>query len=278
MRTGSSHRVRVLAAEDSPTQAAFLRRTLEQAGFDVTMSVNGLEALARAAQEPFDICVSDVVMPELDGHGLCRALKSELPRVPVILLTGADDPLGAERALDAGADGFLSKPFLPAELVARVRSVVFAAPHLRSGSGVAASKSRDSGPGTAHVTPPIDPTDPLDRVMVAALQELVLDSTDDFVEPLAAFESAAVASHRRLELAVSDGCAATIAQITHELAGTSGSFGAHVVSSTCRQLEQYAIEGHLEDAPPLVWAIRAQLEVAFDALHEAFPSQVRRAG
>ncbi|HUR48845.1 MAG TPA: response regulator, partial [Acidimicrobiales bacterium] len=115
---------RVLAAEDSPTQAAFLIDCLESEGFEVMLAANGADALALASTEAFDVVVSDVVMPEMGGYDLCRAVKASRPDLPVILLTGLDDPLDVIDALDAGADNFVRKPYQAAELVERVHSVL----------------------------------------------------------------------------------------------------------------------------------------------------------
>lgn len=272
MNDGDAIRVRVLAAEDSPTQAAFLRRSLEQAGFEVSLAGNGVEAFALAERESFDVVVSDVVMPELGGYDLCRDLKAMWPDLPVILLTGLDDPLHAVHARDAGADNFVRKPYEPAEIVERVRTV------LRSAD--LPDTNRDARPpvdtdeADEEPPPPSDPADPLDRTMVAALEDLASGSSD-FDDVIATFESAVTSSFDLLGHAVSDGRTSEVARISHELAGTSGNFGAHVVSSTCRQLESHARSGDLSDARPLVWAIGAQLDVALHALRQIFPSNTR---
>lgn len=272
--------IRVLAAEDSPTQAAFLRRSLEQAGFEVRLAGNGVEALALADRERFDVVVSDVVMPELGGYELCRDLKAARPDLPVILLTALDDPLGFAHAQEAGADNFVRKPYEPAEIVQRVRAVLRARglpPTARRGDSQADEDGGD--PDDPEPTPPADPADPLDRTMVAALEELsTMSPGGGFDDVIATFESSVTVSFGRLEHAVADGLSSEVAQISHELAGTSGNFGAHVVSETCRQLERKARAGDLSDGRPLVWAIGAQLEVALNALRQVFPPNMRSAG
>lgn len=115
---------RVLAAEDSPTQAAVLRAHLEGAGFHVSLAANGAEAIALIDAEPFDLVVSDIVMPDVGGYELCRAVKDRHPEVPVVLLTSLTDPLDVVNALAAGADNFLRKPYEPKELVHRVRNML----------------------------------------------------------------------------------------------------------------------------------------------------------
>jgi len=115
---------RVLAAEDSPTQAAVLRAHLEGAGFDVSLAGNGAEALALMEEQAHDLVVSDVVMPDVDGYELCRQVKERHPSVPVVLLTSMTDPLDVVNALSAGADNFLRKPYEPTELIHRIGNML----------------------------------------------------------------------------------------------------------------------------------------------------------
>lgn len=116
---------RVLAAEDSATQAAALRSHLEEAGFDVTLTTNGDEALAAVRRQSYDLVVSDVVMPGIDGYELCRSIKEHNPEIPVVLLTSMRDPLDVVNALAAGADNFLRKPYQQEELVHRIRNMLY---------------------------------------------------------------------------------------------------------------------------------------------------------
>ena len=112
----------VLIVEDSPVQAAMLKRVLLKAGVKVTLATDGAEALRIAEQTPPDLIVSDVVMPTMDGLQLCRALRAlpHTPRLPVLLLTSlasADDILSG---LAAGADDYLIKPYDHARLLEKV--------------------------------------------------------------------------------------------------------------------------------------------------------------
>lgn len=117
----------VLLVEDSPTQAAALTAELEAADFRVTRVAGGLEALARLEDQEFDVVLSDVVMPGMDGYELCRRVKAD-PRygqLPVILLTSLTGPLDVVAALESGADNFIRKPPPPGQVVSRLRSAVF---------------------------------------------------------------------------------------------------------------------------------------------------------
>ena len=116
----------VLIVEDSPVQAEALRADLEEAGYDVAVARDGVEALARLSANGFGLVVSDVVMPNMDGYALCRAIKAdpELAATPVVLLTSLADPLDIVRGLEAGADHFLRKPYERDQLVSRIESIL----------------------------------------------------------------------------------------------------------------------------------------------------------
>lgn len=118
--------IRVLAVEDSPTQAAALCADLESTGFTVSLARNGSEALDLLVADEFDVVVSDVVMPEMDGYELCRRVKSSsgTQAIPFVLLTSLSDPLDVVNGLQSGADNFLRKPYQAEQLVARLRTAV----------------------------------------------------------------------------------------------------------------------------------------------------------
>ena len=129
--------LRVLVVEDSPTQAAALGFVLASAGFDVVTAASGEEGLDELRAGPFDIVLSDVVMPGMSGYELCREAKREPPltRAPVVLLTSLADPAEVLAAFDCGADAFVRKPYEPNDLVRRVRELIDNHAHARSGSG-----------------------------------------------------------------------------------------------------------------------------------------------
>ena len=114
--------MRILAIEDSPTQAEELRLILESGGFDVEVARNAEQGLERLERLAFDFVISDVVMPGLSGYDLCRRIKSDArwKALPILLLMSLGDPIDVIRALECGADSFLTKPYEPDHLVARV--------------------------------------------------------------------------------------------------------------------------------------------------------------
>ncbi len=117
---------RILVADDDEDIRAYLEITLELAGFEVELATDGLEALHVARHQHPDVVVLDVMMPKLDGIEALRQMRED-PRtshVPVMLLTARVQTGDAITGLDAGADDYLTKPFDPDELVARVRAAM----------------------------------------------------------------------------------------------------------------------------------------------------------
>ena len=114
--------VEILIVEDSPTQAEHLKYILEVSHFQVSHSCNGAQALAFLKEHPCNLVISDIVMPEMDGYQLCKAIKSDetLKSVPVILLTSLSDPHDVIQGLMCGADNFVIKPYDEKYLLARI--------------------------------------------------------------------------------------------------------------------------------------------------------------
>ena len=120
----------ILIVEDSPTQSKLLQYILTDAGYRVTATVDGPQALAAARRSKPALVVSDIEMPAMDGYDLCRALKSDpqLGDVPVILLTALTDVNDVFRGLEAGADCYLTKPYVADDMLASVAFVLANAP------------------------------------------------------------------------------------------------------------------------------------------------------
>ena len=117
---------RILVVEDSPTQAVELQMLLESAGFQVDVARDGARGLELCKGVDYDVVLSDVVMPAMDGYELCKRLKTERKtmHVPVLLLTSLSDPMDIIRGLECGADNFLTKPYDGAYLIGRVRRLL----------------------------------------------------------------------------------------------------------------------------------------------------------
>ena len=118
--------VKILIAEDSPTQAQRLQHILEQQGYEVGVARNGRLALEMMPQFRPALIISDVKMPEMDGYELSRRIKAQpdLRNTPVILVTTMSDPEDVIRGLECGADNFVLKPYDERYMLARVRYVL----------------------------------------------------------------------------------------------------------------------------------------------------------
>src|SRR5262245_39309527 len=115
--------IRVLVVDDDPQILRMLSTQLSVRGYDVKVVDNGPEALIALADDPLDLIILDIMMPNMDGLEVCRQLRG-WSTVPVILLTAADTPQTKIEGLDLGADDYLTKPFNMGELLARMRAVL----------------------------------------------------------------------------------------------------------------------------------------------------------
>ncbi|MEV6800279.1 response regulator transcription factor [Micromonospora rifamycinica] len=113
----------VILAEDDPRQAEALRRYLVAAGHRATIVADGETALRQAREQPFDLLLLDVMLPKLDGMQVCRMIRQESD-VPVLMLTARSAEDDLLRGLDLGADDYMTKPYSPRELVARIRTLL----------------------------------------------------------------------------------------------------------------------------------------------------------
>jgi two-component system phosphate regulon response regulator PhoB len=123
----SARRARILVVEDNEHAAFLLRTLLEHAGFEVSSSRDGRDAIEKlGSMEPVDIVLLDLMLPYVSGYQvLIEARKNPRWRdVPIIVVTARTLEMDAVRALETGADDFVRKPFLPDELVARVRRAI----------------------------------------------------------------------------------------------------------------------------------------------------------
>ena len=124
--SGTKGHSRVLVVEDDRRLAASVRRALEYESLDVTVAHDGAAALVIAARDRPDLVILDVMLPGLDGLGVCRALRAGLDAAQpmVLMLTARDATADRVTGLDAGADDYLVKPFEYDELLARVRALL----------------------------------------------------------------------------------------------------------------------------------------------------------
>ena len=116
--------MRVLVVEDEVKMASLLKRGLEEEGYAVDIASDGLTGVWMGAEHPYDAIVLDVMLPDIDGFGVCRKLREAGRWSPVLMLTARDAVDDRVAGLDAGADDYLTKPFSFAELLARLRALL----------------------------------------------------------------------------------------------------------------------------------------------------------
>lgn len=114
---------RIVVAEDDPRQARILTLYLEREGHSVVVAPDGLRAVEEFRRRVPDLLVLDVMMPNLDGHDVCRIVREESD-VPILLLTARSSEDDVLVGLDLGADDYVTKPYRPRELMARVRALL----------------------------------------------------------------------------------------------------------------------------------------------------------
>lgn len=115
--------MRVLVVEDEKKSAAFIGKALQAEGFIVEISHNGNDGLLLATTSPFDAVILDIMLPGRDGLSVLRHLREKKNSTPILLLSARGDVNERVDGLNAGADDYLPKPFVLAELVARVRAL-----------------------------------------------------------------------------------------------------------------------------------------------------------
>jgi two-component system alkaline phosphatase synthesis response regulator PhoP len=117
---------RVLVAEDDPDIGALLGHYLRKAGFDTVNVISGREVMPEIRREPPDVVILDLMLPGLSGLEVCRAIRADatVAAIPIIMLTAKAEEADRIVGLEVGADDYITKPFSPNEVVARVRALL----------------------------------------------------------------------------------------------------------------------------------------------------------
>jgi len=115
--------MKILLVDDDPGLRDLVRLALERAAFQVITASDGQIAVTHAAREAPDLIVLDIGLPEIDGFEVCRRIRAR-SEVPILFLTARDDEIDRVLGLEMGADDYVTKPFSPRELVARVKAIL----------------------------------------------------------------------------------------------------------------------------------------------------------
>ena len=118
-----NNRIKILIVEDEKMLAEILSDTLSDRNFDVRLAYDGIHALEAIKKEPFDVIVSDVMMPNLDGYSLAKRLRNEGCNTPILFLTALSATEDVVKGFETGGNDFLKKPFAIDELIVRVKAL-----------------------------------------------------------------------------------------------------------------------------------------------------------
>ena len=247
----SRHPLRILLAEDNVVNQKLAIRLLEKLGYRADIVANGLEALEAVERQTYDLLLSDVQMPEMDGLEATRQILERWPegeRPWIIAMTAEAMSGDRERCLAAGMNDYVAKPIRVDELVGAIKRTP------RRGSG-------NSDPA-ADV-----PTDgPIDEAVLARLADgtggdagFVSDLIEQFVADTPGLVAAARAG-------LDAGDAEEVRRAAHTLKSNAATFGAHELAGRSRELEDAAKRGMLEDGSARVDAMARELDIVREAL------------
>ena len=115
---------KILVVDDEHSIVTLLQYNLQQAGFEVITKMDGESGLDAAINEQPDLIVLDLMLPKIDGIEVCKKLRQQKINVPILMLTAKDDEFDKVLGLELGADDYMTKPFSPREVVARVKAIL----------------------------------------------------------------------------------------------------------------------------------------------------------
>ncbi|MDQ0256383.1 two-component system alkaline phosphatase synthesis response regulator PhoP [Evansella vedderi] len=114
----------ILIVDDESSIVTLLQYNLEKSGFQVTTAMDGKTAFEKAINGDFDLIVLDIMLPEMDGLEVCKQLRQNKILTPILMLTAKEEEFDKIIGLELGADDYLTKPFSPREVIARIRAIL----------------------------------------------------------------------------------------------------------------------------------------------------------
>jgi len=116
--------MKILIVDDEKPIVTLLKYNIEKAGFTTDIAYDGIEAINMATASTYDLIMLDLMLPEKDGMEVCKHLRQNRINTPIIMLTAKDDEVDKILGLELGADDYLTKPFSPREVIARIKAVL----------------------------------------------------------------------------------------------------------------------------------------------------------
>lgn len=114
----------ILIVEDEPSIVMLLKYNIEKSGFLTDVADNGEEAVKKSRNKNYDLIVLDLMLPKMDGMTVCKTIRKDENKVPILMLTAKDEEYDKISGLEMGADDYLTKPFSPRELIARIHAIL----------------------------------------------------------------------------------------------------------------------------------------------------------
>ena len=260
----------ILAADDDPVTLRLVHHALTAAGYEVDMVTDGEDAWERLQHSPPAVLLTDWMMPRMDGPALIRKVRSAaFPHyVYIILLTARSSGEDAADGLELGADDFITKPFTPRELVARV-ALAERFTLLRDRAPWSDRQAHDAGradiPAAAVIAPPDGP--PLDESVIEQLRELDQEGAGGFLEQIVAlFVNETPRMLDDVDTAARGGDATTLRLAAHSLKASSQGVGASRLAALAKELEEIGRAGATAGAAARVDAIRQEYRRVESAL------------
>ncbi|HWB53351.1 MAG TPA: ATP-binding protein [Tepidisphaeraceae bacterium] len=244
----SNQKYRLLVAEDNEVNQIVARELLQRAGYQCDVVATGRAAVEALSARDYDLVLMDCQMPELDGFEATRQIRqAQTKHVPIIALTANAIKGDRERCLAAGMDGYCSKPINPRQLLSVIESFLNEA---QSTPSTVSNSHAEVAPESSDAAP-IDLNLLLERCMSdASTIAIVLDK----------FEQQCSRNVGRLEQALADTDAPTVAKIAHEFKGTAGILAAEQLRQILAELEQLARQEQIDDLGPQMDLLRHELQ------------------
>src|SRR5699024_9853066 len=124
MKRGYFVKRNILIVEDEPSIVTLIKYNLEKAGFLTEVAYDGEEAIERTKEHRYELIVLDLMLPKMDGMEVCKSIRKNNDYIPILMLTAKDNEYDKIYGLEMGADDYLTKPFSPKELIARINAIL----------------------------------------------------------------------------------------------------------------------------------------------------------
>jgi len=266
----------ILLAEDSPVNQKVAVSMLERRGHRVVVAANGVEAVAAARSQTFDLVLMDVQMPEMDGLAATAAIRTYEratgAHVPIVAMTANAMHGDRERCLAAGMDDYVAKPIRARDLMARIEAVVGASAAARAGGGTMSQPANEQPSQPAPRELPDGAGSAVETRAPMAL-DIALDAVGGSREGLREladlFFQEAPALLTRIREALAAGDASALRHAAHTLKGAAAVFGADPTSDLARELEYRGRDEALDDAERDVARLQTEVDRLLTALRAA---------